>query len=237
MPCTTSGYASCPGSQWFNRDKLKRPAVPLLRFLGDAETVTGSRFVVDTPHARILADCGLFQGLKALRLWNWEPFPLAPASIDAILLTHAHLDHMGYVPVLSRVGFRGQIFAAVGTRDLCGIVLPDSGHLQEEDAAYANRKGFSKHAPALPLYTAKEARQVVERFTGVPFDLPVEVAPGLRATFRRAGCEDKRWIAEMKQPYNRATSASFLQLPRLPFHCYTDPMIWCMTEMTACPDT
>jgi metallo-beta-lactamase family protein len=143
--------------------------------------------VVDTPHARILVDCGLFQGLKALRLRNWEPFPITPASIDVILLTHAHLDHTGYVPALSRAGFRGQIFTTAGTRDLCRIVLPDSGHLQEEDAAYANRKGFSKHAPALPLYTAAEARRVVERFTVVPFDLPVEVAPGLRATFRRAG--------------------------------------------------
>jgi metallo-beta-lactamase family protein len=166
---------------------IQRPAVPLLRFLGATETVTGSRFVVDTPHARVLVDCGLFQGLKALRLRNWEPFPIAPESIDAILLTHAHLDHTGYVPALGRAGFRGRIFATARTRDLCRIVLPDSGHLQEEDAAYANRKGFSKHAPALPLYTAEEARRVVERFTVVPFDLSVEVAPGLRATFRRAG--------------------------------------------------
>jgi metallo-beta-lactamase family protein len=143
--------------------------------------------VVDTPHARILVDCGLFQGLQALRLRNWEPFPIAPESIDAILLTHAHLDHTGYVPALGRAGFRGRIFATAGTRDLCRIVLPDSGHLQEEDAAYANRKGFSKHAPALPLYTAEEARRVVDRFTAVPFDLPIEVAPGLHATFRPAG--------------------------------------------------
>ena len=139
--------------------------------------------------------------------------------------------------MLSRAGFREQIFATAGTRDLCCIVLPDSGHLQEEDAAYAKRKGFSKHVPALPLYTAEEARQAVERFTVVPFNLPVDVAPGLRATFGRAGCDEKRRIVEMKQPYNRATSASFLQLPRLLFPCYTDPMIWCMTETTACPDT
>jgi metallo-beta-lactamase family protein len=143
--------------------------------------------VVDTPHARVLVDCGLFQGLKALRLRNWEPFPIAPETIDAVLLTHAHLDHTGYLPALDRRGFQGRILATEGTRDLCRIVLPDSGHLQEEDAAYANRKGFSKHTPALPLYTAAEARRVVERFTVVPFDLPVEVAPGLRATFRRAG--------------------------------------------------
>jgi metallo-beta-lactamase family protein len=166
---------------------ITRPAVPLLRFLGATETVTGSRFLVDTPHARVLVDCGLFQGLKALRLRNWEPFPVAPESIDAVLLTHAHVDHTGYLPALSRSGFAGRIIATQGTRDLCRIVLPDSGHLQEEDAAYANRKGFSKHAPALPLYTAEDARRVVERFTVVPFDRPVEVAPGLHATFRHAG--------------------------------------------------
>jgi metallo-beta-lactamase family protein len=166
---------------------VTRPAVPLLRFLGATETVTGSRFLVDTPHARVLVDCGLFQGLKALRLRNWEPFPIVAETIDAVLLTHAHLDHTGYLPALGRSGFQGRIFATEGTRDLCRIVLPDSGHLQEEDAAYANRKGFSKHAPALPLYTVEDARRVVECFTVVPFDLPVEVAPGLRATFRRAG--------------------------------------------------
>lgn len=129
---------------------FQRPSVPLLCFLGATETVTGSRFLVDTPRARVLIDCGLFQGLKPLRLRNWEPFPLDPASIDAILLTHAHLDHTGYVPALIRNGFRGRIFATEGTKDLSRIVLPDSGHLQEEDAAYANRKGFSKHSPALP---------------------------------------------------------------------------------------
>ena len=166
---------------------VTRPAVSPLRFLGAPETVTGSRFLVDTPPARVLVDWGLFQGLKALRLRNWEPFPVAPETIDPVLRTHAHLDHTGYLPALGHHGFQGHIFATKGTRDLCRIVLPDSGHLQEEDAAYANRKGFSKHAPALPLYTAEDARQVVERFTVVPFDLPVEVAPGRRATFRCAG--------------------------------------------------
>ena len=112
---------------------------------------------------------------------------MAPATLDAVLLTHAHLDHTGYLPALDRNGFQGRVFATEGTQDLCRIVLPDSGHLQEEDAAYANRKGFSKHAPALPLYTAEDARRVVERFTVAPFDTPVEVAPGIRATFRPAG--------------------------------------------------
>lgn len=165
----------------------QRPSVPLLRFFGATETVTGSRFLVDTPKARVLVDCGLFQGLKPLRLRNWEPFPVEPATIDTILLTHAHLDHTGYVPALSRNGFKGRIFATDGTTDLCRILLPDSGHLQEEDAAYANRKGFSKHTPALPLYTEEDARRVAERFTVVPFHVRTEIAPGIVATFRPAG--------------------------------------------------
>lgn len=166
---------------------LRRPPVPLLHFLGAAETVTGSRFLIDAPQARVLVDCGLFQGLKPLRLRNWDPFPIDPASIDAVLLTHAHLDHTGYVPALTRNGFTGQIFATEGTRDLSRIVLPDSGRLQEEDADYANRKGFSRHIPALPLYTEEDGYQAVERFTVVPFNHAQEVAPGIRATFRPAG--------------------------------------------------
>jgi metallo-beta-lactamase family protein len=167
--------------------KINRPAVPLLRFLGAAETVTGSRFLIDAPGARVLVDCGLFQGLKPLRLRNWEPSPVDPATIDAVLLTHAHLDHTGYLPALGRRGFRGMIFATAGTQVLSRIVLPDSGRLQEEDAAYANRKGFSKHSPALPLYTEEDAQHVIERFTTVPFDSAVEVAAGMRAKFRPAG--------------------------------------------------
>lgn len=166
---------------------IRRPSVPLLCFLGAAETVTGSRFLVDTPGARVLIDCGLFQGLKPLRLRNWDPFPLDPASIDAVLLTHAHLDHTGYVPALLRNGFTGRIFATDGTKDLSRVVLPDSGHLQEEDAAYANRKGFSKHSPALPLYTEKDGLEAAERITVVPFSRALEVAPGIHATFRPAG--------------------------------------------------
>lgn len=166
---------------------LKRPSVPLLRFLGAAETVTGSRFLIATSSARVLVDCGLFQGLKPLRLRNWEPFPVDPATLDAVLLTHAHLDHTGYLPALSRNGFQGKIFATAGTEALSRIVLPDSGHLQEEDAAYANRKGYSKHLPALPLYTEEDAQRVLERFTVVPFASAVEIASGIRATFRPAG--------------------------------------------------
>jgi metallo-beta-lactamase family protein len=166
---------------------VQRPTVPLLRFLGATGTVTGSRFLIDTPRARVLLDCGLFQGLKALRERNWATFPVDPRSIDAVVLSHAHLDHTGYVPALIRNGFAGPIFATEATTALSRIVLPDSGHLQEEDAAYANRKGFSKHAPALPLYTEADALRAVERFTSVPFGTLREVATGVRVTFRSSG--------------------------------------------------
>ncbi len=164
-----------------------RPAVPVLRFLGATETVTGSRFLLDAPRARVLVDCGLYQGLKALRLRNWSPFPVDPATIDAVVLTHAHVDHAGYLPALRRDGFRGSIFCTDGTDALSRIVLPDSGRLQEEEAAYANRKGFSKHEPALPLFTEADALRALERFKAVPFDAPLEVAPGVQALFRPAG--------------------------------------------------
>ena len=164
-----------------------RPSVPILRFLGATETVTGSRFLLDTPRARVLVDCGLYQGLKALRLRNWDPFPVDPASIDSVVLTHAHVDHAGYLPALRRDGFRGSIFCTEGTEALSRIVLPDSGRLQEEDAAYANRKGYSKHAPALPLFTEENAHQALERFKSVPFGAPLEVAPGVKAVFQPAG--------------------------------------------------
>ena len=164
-----------------------RPTVPRLRFLGAAGTVTGSRFLVDTPHARVLVDCGLFQGLKELRLRNWAPFPVEPATIDAVVLTHAHVDHSGYLPALARNGFRGPVFATPYTEALCRIVLPDSARLHEEDAAYANRRGYSKHMPALPLYTAADVDQLLPRFRTVPLDAPTDVLPSVRATFRHAG--------------------------------------------------
>ncbi len=161
--------------------------VPRLRFLGAAGTVTGSRFLVETAHARVLVDCGLFQGLKELRLRNRAPFPIDPASIDAVLLTHAHVDHAGYVPALARAGFRGPIFATAATEALCRIVLPDSARLQEEEAAYANQRGYSKHRPALPLYSSQDVAHVLPQFRPAAPDAPLEVASGVRATFRHAG--------------------------------------------------
>lgn len=160
---------------------------PSLRFLGGTGTVTGSRFLVSAGGHRVLVDCGLFQGRKELRLRNWEPFPTDPAGIDAVVLTHAHVDHVGYLPALVRAGFRGRVFATRGTAALSTIVLPDSGRLHEEDADYANRKGYSKHEPALPLYTEADAKEALTRFEVVPFGAQVEVAPGMRAAFHPAG--------------------------------------------------
>src|SRR3990172_7703341 len=129
-----------------------------LTFLGATNTVTGSKYLVSTGAHKILVDCGLFQGYKQLRLKNWAPFPIPPAELDAVILTHAHLDHSGYLPLLVKNGFSGKVYCSEATRDLCAILLPDSGHLQEEEARYANKKGYSKHKPALPLYTQQEAR-------------------------------------------------------------------------------
>ena len=162
-------------------------SVPVLTFLGATGTVTGSRFLVDTPDARVLVDCGLYQGIKELRERNWAPFPVDPTTIDAVVLTHAHIDHTGYVPVLTKRGYQGPIFASEQTGALCGIVLPDSGHLQEEEARYANLRGYSKHKPALPLYTEDDARQSLDQFRAVPFDAATEVATGVRVTLQPAG--------------------------------------------------
>lgn len=166
---------------------MRRLMASKLTFLGAVGTVTGSKYLVDVPGARLLVDCGLFQGFKQLRLRNWAPLPIDPASIDAVVLTHAHIDHSGYLPLLIRNGFAGRVYATEATRDLCAILLPDSGHLQEKDAEFANRHGFSKHRPALPLYTRADAMVALERFTTVPFDRPRSLAEGIELRFRRAG--------------------------------------------------
>jgi len=147
-----------------------------LTFLGAAGTVTGSRYLLEAGGQRLLVDCGLFEGRKELRLRNWSPFPVEPGSIRWLLLTHAHLDHTGYIPRLVKEGFEGQIYATGGTVDLAHLLLPDSGHLQEEDAAFANKKGFSKHAPALPLYTYDEAVASLQRLRSVDGSKPVELS-------------------------------------------------------------
>lgn len=141
-----------------------------IEFLGAAGTVTGSKYLVETGRTRVLVDCGLYQGVKALRLRNWKPLPVEPGSLDAVVLTHAHVDHSGYLPALVRDGFQGPVFCSDPTRALCEILLPDAAHLQEEDAGYANRKGFSKHHPALPLYTEADAEIAISRLQALPFD-------------------------------------------------------------------
>ena len=159
-----------------------------LSFFGGAGTVTGSKYLLERPGgSRILVDCGLFQGFKSLRLRNWSKPPFAPTSISAVVLTHAHIDHSGYLPLLVKNGFRGPIICTQATADLCGILLPDSGHLQEQDALFANRHRFSKHNPALPLYTEDDARRALDFLQPVPFGKNVGVADGARLEFTRAG--------------------------------------------------
>ena len=161
--------------------------MPTLTFLGAAGTVTGSKHLLDTGDHRILIDCGLFQGLKELRLRNWAPLPVPPSSIDAVVLTHAHLDHSGYLPRLVAGGFRGRIFSTPGTRDLCSLILPDSARIQQEDARNANSGGYSKHKPALPLYTEADAARSLMMFQPVGYDRPVPVVPGIEVDFINAG--------------------------------------------------
>jgi metallo-beta-lactamase family protein len=163
------------------------PVAPVLTFLGAAGTVTGSRFLVDTPQARVLVDAGLYQGRKELRLRNREPFPVPVESIDAVVLTHAHVDHVGYLPALWCAGYRGPVHATAGTTALAGVVLPDAGHLQEEEAEYANSRGFSKHSPALPLYTEADAQATLALLRPTDFGVETEVAPGVFATLQPAG--------------------------------------------------
>jgi len=158
-----------------------------ITFLGGASTVTGSKYLVRHDGKCLLLDCGLFQGYKPLRLRNWTPLPIAPGEIDAVVLTHAHLDHSGYLPLLAKEGFTGHVYATTGTRDLCRILLPDSGHIQEEDAAFANRHGFSKHAPALPLYTRQDALDCLHRIKAVKFGVTFQPIPGWRVSFSPAG--------------------------------------------------
>jgi metallo-beta-lactamase family protein len=158
-----------------------------ITFLGGTGTVTGSKYLVRHDGKSLLVDCGLFQGYKLLRLRNWKPLPVAPTQIDAVVLTHAHLDHSGYLPLLVKEGFQGRVYATAGTRDLCHILLPDSGHIQEEDAEFANRHGFSKHAPALPLYTRQDALDCLGRLKVMALGTTFQPIPGWQATLSSAG--------------------------------------------------
>lgn len=158
-----------------------------IQFLGAAQTVTGSKFLIEHGGKRVLVECGLFQGKKEYRQRNWNPMPVDPSSVDAVLLTHAHLDHSGYLPKLAKGGFNGPIYGTAATKELLGLILPDSGHLQEEEAEYANKKGFSKHKPALPLYTKQDAVDSLAQVEPVPYGKPFAVADGINATLHPSG--------------------------------------------------
>ena len=161
--------------------------VPELTFLGAARTVTGSKYLLTHGKAVVLFDCGLFQGLKELRLRNWQDLSIPAASIDAVVLTHAHLDHVGYVPRLVKQGFKGPVFCTAGTAELSQLVLPDSGRIQEEDARQANRHGYSKHSPAMPLYDEADAHRALTHFHPVGFHRQIEVADGVTVEFKGSG--------------------------------------------------
>jgi metallo-beta-lactamase family protein len=158
-----------------------------LTFAGAAGTVTGSRYLIETGERRVLLDCGLFQGFKQLRLRNWTAFPVSPRRIDSVVLSHAHLDHSGYLPALARDGFRGPVYATQATIDLCAILLLDSARLQEEEARFANRHGYSKHAPAEPLYTVGDAERALRLFRPVEFDSEFDLGDGVRCSLAPAG--------------------------------------------------
>ena len=161
--------------------------MPSLTFLGAARTVTGSKYLLEVDGHRILIDCGLFQGLKELRLRNWSPLPIPPETIDAVVLTHAHIDHSGWLPRLAGQGFHGPIYCTGGTADLCKLVLPDAAHLQEEDAKFANLRGFSKHSPALPLYTEEDAAKALSLLKPQPFNKTISIVNGIDIQFINAG--------------------------------------------------
>ncbi|RAX18164.1 MBL fold metallo-hydrolase [Pseudarthrobacter sp. AG30] len=160
---------------------------PALQFLGATDTVTGSRYLVRSQNHRILVECGLFQGYKVLRDRNRTPLQVSPASVDAVVLTHAHLDHSGYIPALVRDGFRGPVYSTPGTAELCSLLLPDSGYLQEEEARYADRTESSTHHPPMPLYTAEDAVRSLDSFQTRAFDSPFLLPGGIEATFLPAG--------------------------------------------------
>jgi len=158
-----------------------------LRFLGATGTVTGSKYVFSHKNSNIMVDCGLFQGLKELRLRNWTPFKMNVNDLDAIVLTHAHIDHTGYLPRLIKQGYNKPVYCTEPTRDLLEIMLLDSAHLQEEDAKYANKKGTSKHSPAMPLYSTEDARKTITLLKGIPYDTPFRPTADVLMTFQDAG--------------------------------------------------
>ncbi len=165
----------------------KHKATPYMQFLGASGTVTGSKFFVDAVRTRFLVDCGMFQGAKKLRLRNWEPFPVEPSSVDSIFITHAHIDHIGMLPRFVREGYNGPVWVTPVTLELARITLVDAAYLQEEDARFANKKGFSKHKPALPLYTVEDAEKAIGLLRPLEYGEELELGDGVRVRFGNAG--------------------------------------------------
>lgn len=158
-----------------------------ISFFGAARHVAGSRFLVEESGVKVLIDCGLFQGQREWKERNWAEFPVSPSSIDAVILTHAHIDHSGYLPRLVKTGFRGPVYCTPATKELLGLMLPDSAHLQEEDALFANRKKYTRHDPALPLYTLDDVNRTLQQLRPVDFYKPHELRMGLSFSYLRAG--------------------------------------------------
>ena len=158
-----------------------------IQFLGAAGTVTGSKYLLKHNEEKILIDCGLFQGSKNLRFQNWDKFPINPAEINAIILTHAHIDHSGYIPRLVKEGFRGKIYCTPATKELCNILLPDSGYLMEEEAEFLNRHKKTRHSPALPLFTVEDAEEALQYFEVVPFSENKPLGSDMSFEFRYVG--------------------------------------------------
>lgn len=158
-----------------------------ITFLGATDTVTGSKYLIEYKNKKVLIDCGLFQGFKELRLRNWDEFPVDPSLIDAVILTHAHIDHSGYIPLLIKNGFNGKVYCSAATFDLCKILLPDSGYLHEEDARRANRYGYTRHSPALALYTYKDALTSLDYFKVIDFGRPHYFDDDFHFTLSRSG--------------------------------------------------
>src|SRR2546429_687033 len=191
--CRFKFHSEIVNRRWESSSIKEEKRLPYIQFLGAAGTVTGSKHLINTSSDlsgkngfQVLIDCGLFQGQKEWRERNWQDTPVPAREIDAVILTHAHLDHCGWIPRLVKGGFRGSIHATQATIDLCSILLPDSGHLQEEDAAFYNKKKASKHDPALPLYTIEEAQKCLQYFRSVQFEEVKQLCPELSFRFVRA---------------------------------------------------
>jgi len=191
-----------------------------LTFHGATGTVTGSRFQLEIDNKNVLIDCGLFQGRKEIRRRNWEKFPVDPSSFDHVFLTHAHIDHSGYLPRFVKEGFKGSIICSQATADLCKVVLPDSAHLQEEDARYSNKKGFTKHSPALPLYTCQDAENTLPLFEPVSYGDIFHLSENTSVRFHDSGHILGATMIDFKSTYhNRSHKILFsgdLGRPEIP---------------------